>query len=137
MHLFTYGSLMFDAVWQRVVTGYYENHPATLSGFVRKCVKNEPYPVVFRENTGNSIDGVLYLNIMPKDLALLDEFEGEYYVREPITVHLPDGSSLAAEVYMLKDQFRHIATDHDWDAEMFERYGLHTFLERYQGFLEH
>jgi len=131
MNLFTYGSLMFDAVWSRLVSRPYESSPASLSGYVRKCVKNDLYPIVFKGDENISIDGMLYFNIEPQDLAMLDEFEGEYYLREAVRVRLADGSFLPAETYVLKDEFRHLASDQDWDAAHFASIGIHHFIEKY------
>lgn len=133
MNLFTYGSLMFDNVWSRVVSQGYESTPASLSGYVRKYVNNDSYPVIFKYSSDISIEGKLYFNITPHDLDLVDEFEGEYYLRQTIQVRLPDGSSLPAETYVLKDEFRHLASDLDWDADHFASTEIHHFLERYAG----
>jgi len=131
MNLFTYGSLMFDAVWSRLVSQPYENSPAALSGYARKCVSGDSYPVVFKGDEYYSIAGMLYFNITPQDLAVLDEFEGEYYLREAVQVRLPDGSFQPAETYVLKDEFRHLASDRDWDADRFATDGIHHFIEKY------
>lgn len=131
MNLFTYGSLMFDAVWSRVVSQGYESTHASLSGYARKCIKEESYPVVLKSKKHTATEGILYFNITPQDLALVDEFEGDYYLRETVRVRLADGSSLPAETYVLKDEFRHLASDRDWDAAHFAGSAIHHFLERY------
>lgn len=45
-HLFTYGSLMFENVWRRVVSGRYRSTPATLHGYRRQRVRGEDYPAL-------------------------------------------------------------------------------------------
>ena len=47
-HVFTYGSLMFDRVWSRVVCGTYPAAAATLSGFRRQRVLDQDYPSLQR-----------------------------------------------------------------------------------------
>lgn len=135
MHVFTYGSLMFEPVWQRVVQGDYASRPAWLHGYVRKCVKSEAYPVVFKGVSAFPVDGMLYLNVHRQDVDLLDKFEGEFYVREPVSVKLADGSETMAMTYILKETYRHIATDQHWDIEKFALTGIHQFLQQYRGFL--
>ncbi|HXH71763.1 MAG TPA: gamma-glutamylcyclotransferase [Mariprofundaceae bacterium] len=131
MHLFTYGSLMFDDVWQKLAVGQYATLPASLSGYARKCVNDDSYPVVFKSDVKMTVDGLLYLNVTPQDFAVLDEFEGEYYTREVVEVRLSEGTPLLAATYVLKDAYRHIASDQDWDVDCFANVGIHHFLERY------
>ncbi|MBP9612525.1 MAG: gamma-glutamylcyclotransferase, partial [Sulfurospirillum sp.] len=76
-HIFTYGSLMFEEVWNSLVLGQYTSAPAFLEGYARRCVKNEEYPVVFEAN--ESVNGILYYDVEPYDVERLDAFEGEYY----------------------------------------------------------
>jgi len=61
---------------------------------------------------------------------VLDEFEGKYYFREVIQVRLPDRSLLPAETYVLKDEFRYLATNQDWDADRFATDGIRHFIEK-------
>lgn len=43
-HLFTYGSLMFEDVWNRLVKGNYLSQKAMLAnGYARRCVKDDVY----------------------------------------------------------------------------------------------
>jgi len=135
LNLFAYGSLMFETVWSRLVSGHYPASPATLAGFIRRCVKEDSYPVIFRGSSSDSVEGVLYRNISDKDLAVLDAFEGDYYAREAVTLLLPDGSTFPAQTYVLKDQYRHLASDLEWDAARFASTDIHHFLTQYSGFL--
>ena len=57
--IFTYGSLMFAPVWQRIVSGHYASCPAILTDYQRLAVKNEEYPVAIPA-MGHHIEGVLY-----------------------------------------------------------------------------
>lgn len=133
IHLFTYGSLMFPPVWERIVTGTYASRDATLDGYRRLAVIGEDYPVAVPDTT-ECIKGLLYQDITPHDLVLLDAFEGEYYQRTPVTV-TTSTTTFAAETYVLKPTFHHIAATHSWDVEAFRRSGLTRFMARYQGFL--
>lgn len=136
MHLFTYGSLMFPAVWQRVVRGTYRSHRAVLPGYLRRAVKGATYPVVYPASTTSEVEGVLYYQVTADDLKRLDRFEGDYYQRRGESVRLSDGQLINAEVYVLKEAFHSIASDQDWDQKQFEREGLSSFLSSYLGFDE-
>ena len=76
--VFTYGSLMFDPVWSRVVAGSYERCEAILQGYDRKAVRGETYPVLMPSSALSQVQGVVYCNVSSADLARLDHFEGEY-----------------------------------------------------------
>ncbi|BDD87476.1 gamma-glutamylcyclotransferase family protein [Desulfofustis limnaeus] len=134
MHLFTYGSLMFPAVWQRVAHETYHRRRAVLPGYFRRAVKGATYPVVYPATTTSEVEGVLYYQVTDDDLKRLDRFEGDYYQRRSESVRLSDGQLINAEVYVLKEEFRFIASDHDWDQKRFEQEGLSSFLSDYLGF---
>lgn len=135
MHnIFTYGSLMFDPVWSRVVKGHYTSLPATLHGYQRLAVKNEEYPVAIPATQHSSITGVLYLGVSLTDIERLDDFEGEYYLRLPTPVITDTGHTRLAETYILKPSCRHIAETFAWNVEHFRTSGIERFIARYQGF---
>ncbi|MEZ5454004.1 MAG: gamma-glutamylcyclotransferase family protein [Thiothrix sp.] len=135
MHnIFTYGSLMFDRVWARVVRGHYTSQHATLHGYQRLAVRNEEYPVAIPANQHANINGVLYFGVSTADIARLDNFEGEYYLRLPTPVVTAEGHTRLAETYILKPSYRHIAEAFDWDVEHFRTTGIEHFIARYQGF---
>ena len=79
-HIFTYGSLMFAEVWQRVVRGSYRSAPATIVDHARYALRGETYPGMIAE-AGGTVLGVLYFAVDAQDLALLDAFEGTEYRR--------------------------------------------------------
>ena len=132
--IFTYGSLMFAPVWQRIVSGHYASCPAILTDYQRLAVKNEEYPVAIPA-MGHHIEGVLYYAVHAQDVLHLDEFEGEYYERTPVMVSTNSNAIVAASVYGLRPAFRHIAAEQAWDVDKFAHGGgLEAFMERYQGF---
>jgi gamma-glutamylcyclotransferase (GGCT)/AIG2-like uncharacterized protein YtfP len=132
-HIFTYGSLMFERVWKEVVSGTYRHHPGTVSGFIRRSILGEHYPAILPGPVDSKVAGVLYLDINSEDLSRLDDFEGSFYERRIVQV-MTDNNIFAAEAYVLKDSYHHIATDKDWDPEKFEDQGIAQFLGSYFGF---
>ncbi|HWV63502.1 MAG TPA: gamma-glutamylcyclotransferase family protein, partial [Oxalicibacterium sp.] len=100
MHVFTYGSLMFPAVWRRVVRGSHRSLPAVLDGYARHAVRGELYPGIVHR-PGASVEGVLYLDVNEAELAVLDGFEGSEYRRESVTVRTAaDMQMVAADAYL-------------------------------------
>ena len=128
-HIFTYGSLMFEEVWNSLVLGQYTSAPAFLEGYARRCVKNKEYPVVFEAN--ESVNGILYYDVEPYDVERLDAFEGEYYERKTILLN----NCIDAHVYVLKKEYYEIIDDKPWDEEAFAKEGIKRFCETYKGFM--
>lgn len=131
--LFTYGSLMFPAVWSRVVVGRYVPQVATVHGFCRLAVKGETYPAAI-PCPDQQIAGVLYTGITAADLLRLDRFEGSQYWRRPVRVDLDSGKFCPAYIYLLRPSHYHLLASHPWDEAAFRHSGLPQFLRQYAGF---
>ncbi len=124
-HVFTYGSLMFADVWTRVVEGDYRSLRARLDDHARFEVRDQTYPgMVAQQNS--RVEGVLYLDVDDADLARLDQFEGDDYVRATLGVACEDGSARAAEAYVYRLADRLSKTM--WQPEAF---AMQRFLETY------
>jgi gamma-glutamylcyclotransferase (GGCT)/AIG2-like uncharacterized protein YtfP len=130
--VFTYGSLMFAEVWDRVVRGYYASAAARVAGFRRYAVSGEAYPGVVRE-AGARVEGRLYFDVDANDQRRLDEFEGRDYQRVAAPVRLlepascgPAGSELVGELYLYLPADR--LTQADWDPVAFERERMSRFI---------
>lgn len=130
-NIFTYGSLMFPQVWPLVVAGSYRKTGAVLRGYERKGVKGEVYPVLVPSSPYSQVHGVVYFDVSPDDLSRLDIFEGEYYFRKTEQVTTEDAEAISAGVYILKEEYYTIISPHGWDAEQFEKTGLHFFIDKY------
>jgi len=130
-NIFTYGSLMFDQVWCRVVKGDYERCEAVLQGYDRKCVRGEVYPALFPSAPQSQVQGIVYLDISAADLGSLDRFEGDYYFRKTEQVNTREAGIVSAEVYVLKEEYYSILSHQDWDPEYFSSHGIHYFIHSY------
>lgn len=133
IHVFTYGSLMFEPVWSQVVGGTYRHYPGTVSGFVRREIINEHYPAMLPGPVNATVDGTLYLDIGTKDLSRLDEFEGSIYQRQTVQV-MTENNIFSAHAYVLLNSYLHIVSDKEWNPKQFEDHGLDLFLSTYFGF---
>ena len=134
LNVFTYGSLMFDAVWLRVIGRAHRHAPARLMGYCRLGIKGELYPAVIPAVSDTFVDGRLYFDVTPDDLRNLDRFEGDHYQRKAVECRLPEGNRCKAEVYVFKTVYRHLLADAGWDPVAFEKNSLRIFLAQYKGF---
>jgi gamma-glutamylcyclotransferase (GGCT)/AIG2-like uncharacterized protein YtfP len=134
MNLFTYGSLMFDEVWSQLVCGDYVKRSARLQGFTRRRVHGDVYPVIVRGRDGDWVDGVVYFGVDDADLKRLDLFEAEPYDRQTHLVVVDGCEKHPADAYVLKDDYRHMIHDCEWDPQWFEREALPIFIGSYRGF---
>ena len=125
---------MFEEVWSRLVRRSYVNRTARLHGFCRRKVVGDVYPVIFRSQDSDWVDGLVYLDVSAEDFARLDFFEGDVYERRNETVVVEGSEKITSAVYVLKEDFYHLAADASWDADWFAQEGLAYFLGRYRGF---
>ena len=133
INTFVYGSLMFDAVWNILISTRYRKTAARLDGYARVCVRGEVYPGLVQA-PGRSVNGMLIHGVRPEDVAILDRFEGEYYERVPVKVATGQGGASRAETYLFNEQAAHLLTDSEWSVEEFARSGINAFLAEYRGF---
>lgn len=128
-HIFTYGSLMFPEVWERVVNRHYKHREAHTVGLLRRKISNSTYPVAFAGDPDDVLDGRLYLNVRPADLERLDRFEGDYYERKPILVTTgQDETKISADVFLLKPKYNLLAGPEDWSPRHFQKHELQRFI---------
>jgi gamma-glutamylcyclotransferase (GGCT)/AIG2-like uncharacterized protein YtfP len=136
-HVFTYGSLMFDTVWSRVVAGSYDRSEAILQGYDRKGVLGDVYPVIVPSSVHSRVVGIVYRDVSPTDLARLDQFEGKYYFRKTAQVVTEEMETIAAEVYILKEEYYTIISPREWDPDHFSTTGIHYFIHKHMDTDEH
>lgn len=123
--LFTYGSLMFPEVWEKVLQGSYERTRGTACGYARYSVSGMTYPGMIAQ-AGSSVDGVVYFDISDDDLAILDAFEGENYQRRSVALQLADGRRIEAQTYLFLEPEE--LSNQPWDPEQF---AMQRFLQSY------
>jgi hypothetical protein len=147
-HVFTYGSLMFERVWSRVVSGTYRKAAGSLVGFTRQRVIGQDYPALRHVGDGDRVDaadgidgpgileGVVYLDVRPDDLAALDAFEGPEYrrIQVPVTL-LGQARGGLPDAVVTADTYLFIASDRleagPWDPRRFEQEQIERFLRDY------
>jgi gamma-glutamylcyclotransferase (GGCT)/AIG2-like uncharacterized protein YtfP len=127
-NLFTYGSLMFPLVWQRVVQHEYRSALGTIHGFRRLAVRDKEHPALVIAKGSAPIEGRVYFDVSDEDIARLDQFETHRYARVGVAVTI-DGKAIVADAYLALNHEE--LADVDWDVAKFERAGLQRFMQGY------
>ena len=127
-HVFTYGSLMFPAVWERVVLGAYLSADATVQGFRRLRVRDEKYPALVVDANADALIGRVYFKVSSIDIQRLDHFETSEYARVGVSVQT-DGKATVAQAYMTLNPEN--LERREWSPTEFEQHGLESFLATY------
>lgn len=146
-NVFTYGSLMFAPVWNRVVAGSYRSAPARARGYRRFAVRGASYPAVLPDAPA-AVIGRVYFDVAGDDLARLDAFEGDEYRRDTIAIELLDpdvdpvdpapaprgpseGATTQASLYVFLVRER-VSPD-PWNARRFALEQIDRFIATYAG----
>lgn len=127
MNLFAYGTLMWPDVLKAVMGRRLKGEKAILHGYTRRRVKGQHYPVVFQA-LEESVEGIFYTGLTLDEFQCLDAFEGVQYER----VELPFGDTIAC-VYVLSNDWKHIAESERWFPEMLKPEHLAAFSSEYKG----
>jgi gamma-glutamylcyclotransferase (GGCT)/AIG2-like uncharacterized protein YtfP len=128
MHLFTYGTLMFPEVWQRISIGSFSSQPAVLHGYSMYRVKDVVYPGIIRCETDSEVHGLLYNDLDEETLFELDTYESSFYERLPVRAITASGEELDCYAYVVPTSRRDLLTSEPWDAEWFRSHELDRYL---------
>jgi gamma-glutamylcyclotransferase (GGCT)/AIG2-like uncharacterized protein YtfP len=112
---------MFDAVWGLVVKGTYRSVAATLADHARFSVADQDYPGMV-PLPGGRVEGVLHLDVDEADVARLDRFEGDDYLRLSVSLVCADGETRDGETYVYALHDRLLASPWDPAAFAMERF---------------
>jgi len=132
--LFAYGTLMCPEIIEKIfgvplsgVQGRVKNH-------VCLCVRGEHYPGLVRKHGGEAT-GIVYT--IPSYLwKRLDAFEGEQYLRRPVTVWYDNGKRELIHTYIFRPEFRRLLSRKPWEYQSFLNDGKEAFMASYDGWQE-
>ncbi len=133
MNLFTYGSLMFPEVWERITGLSGAGQPASLADHAARRIRGQTYPALVTA-AGESTQGVLYVDVSPEAVARLDAFEGQFYERVMVGVSVAEGAATSAWVYCAAQPEDPDILAELWDPARFQREHLGRFLRDDPGF---
>lgn len=128
MHLFTYGTLMFPEVWQRISIEIFPGQPAVVRGYSIYRVKDAVYPGIIAGEPENEVQGMIYFDLDDDTLFELDTYESSFYERLPVKAVTPNGEELDCHAYVVPASRRDLLTSESWDAEWFRAHELDKYL---------
>lgn len=111
--LFTYGTLMQANKMTKIIGRIPPNVPAVIKNYSAFQLKNRSYPGLLPSNQQTA--GILYQNITPAEFELLDEYEGDEYRREVVTIKLNDYAHQSF-CYLFKPELTQFITNKIWIA---------------------
>ena len=129
-HLFTYGTLQIEGIFQRVAGRLFSSQRAALDGYFCCCVRGEVYPGI-RPFYGAQTTGTLYHNVDLPTLKRLDFFEGDFYERIQTRVRLTNGTMVSAHVYCICKKYRPVLSTRPWHLSDFTAQKQTHFLTAY------
>lgn len=132
INLFAYGTLMSPEVWSSVVVGNYQSRQSVLHGYARYALKGRLYPAMIRQK-GRMVKGLVFQDISPDDILLLDDFEGEAYYREHVEVMTNERKIIKCQTYIATSVLDEILLSDPWDHEVFRKNHLADFMSNYPG----
>jgi len=128
MHLFTYGTLTFPEVWQRIAVQEAVAERAELTGFAIYRVRDAVFPGIVRASQEDVVAGVLYRDLDDETMFELDAYESDFYRRDTVSVVTQMGESQECQVYIVPESRRDMLTDEPWDAKWFAEHKLESYL---------
>ena len=128
--LFVYGTLMCTDIAKAVLGRTIQVEPARLKGYRRYSLAGESYPAVAASPNG-VVEGHLWRGLSARDIQALDDFEGELYERHHITVQLGSSEEIAADVYVIREESKHLLREAPWDRDKFEKDDKDRFLREF------
>lgn len=128
MNLFTYGTLMFPEVWERIAIGEFPAQEASLPGYAIFRVRDALYPGIVQSDNGSIVTGKIYEGIDEDTLYELDTYESSFYERIVVRAKGINGDDLDCYAYVVPSSRREMLTCEPWDAEHFSRNLLHAYL---------
>ena len=125
--VFTYGTLEIPEVMAAVTGKDFESIDALASGFQRFLLRGRIYPGMIEVPNGRA-SGRLYFGVGHQELALLDQFEDDIYVRKVIAVTTGDGGEFQTFAYIIESANRDALTETPWNREDFVAKHLPGYL---------
>ncbi|OIQ03579.1 MAG: hypothetical protein AUK36_03130 [Zetaproteobacteria bacterium CG2_30_59_37] len=127
--LFAYGTLMCPEIMQKVAGMTLEGIPGLVKNHICLSVRGEAYPGMVK-GQGGVVQGLLY-TFSSCLWPVFDAFEGEDYVRKPVTVWLQGGKRELVHAYLFRPACRRLLTRTPWDFGTFLKDHKQSFIVDY------
>lgn len=130
--LFSYGTLC-DPLIMRSVSGYTcSGEMASLTGYARISLRGLPYPAIIPRVDGH-MHGVLYRALTLRQLAKIDRYEQQQYVRTRVCVETERQAVLQAWTYVLHPRYYRRILRRPWSLNTFQSRHRASYLRAYCG----
>ncbi|MDH4317976.1 MAG: gamma-glutamylcyclotransferase [Desulfobulbaceae bacterium] len=128
MNLFVYGTLLDPEIFYRITGVQPKAVAGVLADHERRLVREEVFPAIIAQS-GATVSGLVYADLSPFVMDLLDRYEGELYRRREVLVRLADHTTVRAETYVIADWAAHLLTQEAWSLEEFRKKDKKRYLE--------
>lgn len=128
--IFVYGTLMYPPVLNLLLKRVPTLTPATVKGFRRCRVLNQPYPAVVIDAAA-SVDGLLLSGLLADEIETLHDYEGEEYVLHTgVEAVTKEGRTTCALYLWDTDEYgdRLVCPSEPWDEQAFVDRDLDAFV---------
>lgn len=127
-NLFVYGTLMLSEIFVGLTGHEYGAIDAELFGYSRCRIydddKARMYPAIV-EQSGAAVQGKLFMAVSAEDLAKIDFFEDDTYIKRNIMVKV-DGNNEEALVYAWPTSRKYMLKN-EWNLPEFEKEYLEVY----------
>jgi len=125
--LFCYGTLYFPAVMRRVCGRLPSAQAASLDDHACYALTGRVYPGMVPQQ-GASVSGIVYSGLGRAQLARLDAYEGDEYLRRRVRVRTAAGVEQRVWTYVLRPRYYYLLTRSDWSPSRFASGQLKLYL---------
>ena len=128
--IFVYGTLMYPPVLNLLLKRVPMLTPATVKGFRRCRVLNQPYPAVVIDATA-SVDGLLLSGLLADETETPHDYEGEEYVLHTGVEAVTKEGRTTRALYLWDTEAyadRHVCPSEPWDEQAFVDRDLDAFV---------
>ena len=128
--LFCFGTLQIPEVLEAVIDRRLHGTCACLPGYTAFQVRRAGYPGLLR-SPGGKTPGILYRDLAPMELDMLDRFEGGLYRRQPGVVVMCNGRRVQAWIYMIAAGRTKKLSGKPWRLDRFMQHEYGRFMRRF------
>jgi gamma-glutamylcyclotransferase (GGCT)/AIG2-like uncharacterized protein YtfP len=129
MSLFTYGTLMYAEVWERIGLKRCVAQPAILPGYAIYRVCDALFPGIIQAGSDDQVQGVLYHDLEEGILDELDAYESDMYERATVYALNQDSVRIKCQAYVIPLANRAALSNDAWDSDWFQQHGLAKYLQ--------
>lgn len=116
-NLFAYGTLMIEEVFQRLSNSPTQKSSGYIVGYECRQLKRKKYPGLI---IGKGIvNGLLYYHLPDQALKNFDQYEGEEYKREMVSVNIESNKKIEAWCYFYKEEYRENILNEIWSLDWY------------------